>query len=205
MTLGNLMSNLTKSIEEVIKQFKRFPTVGEKSATRFAYFLMRQPKGEVKKLLSAIVAITKDVKFCGSCNNLDDRDPCGICSNPKRDASTVCVVESAVDLRAIERTKKYNGRYFVLHGVLSPLDGVAPKDLKINKLIELVKNNKVKEVILATNPRVQGETTANYIKGQLSGSEVKVSRIAYGIPVGGELEFIDSVSLVRSLEGRRRY
>jgi recombination protein RecR len=199
------MSNLSKSIDEVIKAFKKFPTVGEKSATRFAYFLMKQPKSEVKKLLNAIIDIKKSVKFCSRCNNLDETDPCPICSNPKRDDKLLCIVETPIDLRAIERTGKFKGKFFVLHGVLSPLDGVTPKDLKLQNISGLVKKHSIKEVILATNPRAQGETTANYIKNLLKGSKVKVSRIAYGIPVGSELEYIDSHSLARSLEGRRNY
>jgi recombination protein RecR len=199
------MGNLVKSIEEVIKAFKKFPTVGEKSATRFAYFLMKQPRSEVKNLINAIISVKKDVKICSICNNLDDSDPCGICSSAKRNDNLVCIVETPVDLRAIERTGKYSGKYFVLHGVLSPLDGITPEDLKIHDLIKLVRKKSIKEVILATNPRAQGETTANYIKSRLSGLKVKVSRLAYGIPVGSELEYVDSLSLAKSLEGRRNY
>jgi len=199
------MSNLSKSIEGVIKAFKKFPSVGEKSATRFAYFLMKQPKPEVKKLLNAIIDLKQSVNLCSRCNNLDDSDPCSICANPKRDDRTLCVVETPIDLRAIERTSKYNGKYFILHGVLSPLDGITPDDLNINNLVRLVKKHSVKEVILATNPRAQGESTANYIKDRLKSSDVKVSRIAYGIPVGSELEYVDSLSLARSIEGRRKF
>ncbi len=199
------MSKLSKSIDELVAAFKKFPTVGEKSATRFAYFLMKQPKSEVKKLIDAIVTLKSEVKFCSNCFSLDDSDPCCICANPKRDDKVICVVETPVDLRAIERTKKYAGKYFVLHGVLSPLDGITPRDLRIDKLIALVKGRGVKEVILATNPRAQGETTANYIKGQFAGLGIKVSRIAYGVPVGSELEYVDSLSLARSLEGRVQY
>lgn len=199
------MGNLAKSIEEVIKAFKKFPTVGEKSATRFAYFLMKQPKSEVKELINAIISVKKNVKICSICNNLDDSDPCGICANTKRNDSIICIVETPVDLRAIERTGKFGGKYFVLHGVLSPLDGVTPEDLKINDLIRLVRKKNIKEVILATNPRAQGETTANYIKDKLLGMKVKVSRLAYGIPVGSELEYVDPLSLAKSLEGRRNY
>jgi recombination protein RecR len=199
------MGNLSRSIEEVVKAFKKFPAVGEKSATRFAYFLMKQPKSEVKKLITAIIDVKKSVNLCERCNNLDSVSPCSICANPKKDDSILCIVESPMDLRAIERTGKYNGKYFVLHGVLSPLDGVTPEDLKIKNLLDLIKGYSIKEVILATNPRAQGETTASYIKDRLSGLDVKVSRIAYGIPVGSELEYVDSLSLAKSLEGRRNY
>ncbi|MFC1855649.1 recombination mediator RecR [Thermodesulfobacteriota bacterium] len=199
------MSNLSRSIEEVIVELKKFPTVGEKSATRFAYFLMKQPKSEVKKLINAIISLKKSVNLCTRCNNLDSTDPCSICKDVKRDDSQLCIVESSIDLRAIEKTEKYRGKYFVLHGVISPLDGTTPKDLMLDKMLNLIKEHSVKEVILATNPRAKGETTANYIKSLLKGRKVKVSRLAYGIPVGSELEYIDSLSLARSLEGRRNF
>lgn len=199
------MGNFSKSIEDLVKAFKKFPSVGDKSATRFAYFLMKQEKSDVKKLINAIIELKKSVHICSRCNSLDDSDPCSICTNPKRDDSLLCVVETPIDLRAIERTGKFSGKYFVLHGVLSPLDGVTPDDLKIGALVTLVKKHSIKEIILATNPRAQGETTANYIKKKLAPFDVKVSRIAYGIPVGSELEYVDSLSLARSIEGRRTF
>ncbi len=191
------------AIELLIEQFAQLPGIGRKSAERIAFYLLEtMSPEEVGRMCEAILTAKNSISFCPECQNLTDEVPCGICSSPKRDRSVICVVESPKDVVAIEKTNEYNGLYHVLHGVLSPIDGVTPDDLKIKELL-LRLNTEVKEIIMATNPTVGGTATAVYIQKLLQPMGVKVTRIAHGIPVGGDLEYADEVTLAKALEGRR--
>ncbi len=190
------------AIEILIEQFARLPGVGRKSAERMAFYLLDSMSAEDVYAMCEKIKNAKDsITFCSSCQNLTDIDPCPICSSEKRDKSVICVVESPKEVAAIENTNEYNGLYHVLHGVLSPIDGISPDDLKIKELL-LRLNDDVKEVIMATNPTVGGTATAVYIQKLLQPMGVKVTRIAHGIPIGGGLEYADEATLTKALEGR---
>lgn len=192
------------AIENLIEKFEQLPGIGRRSAERIAFHVLESmSKSEAKEMAAAIVGTKEKISLCHICQNLTDSDPCKICSSPKRDKSIICVVESPEDVSAIENTNEYHGLYHVLHGELSPVDGVGPEDLKINELLVRLADNTVKEVILATNPTVNGTATSVYISKLLSSFDVKVTRIAYGVPVGGDLEYTDKVTLIKALEGRR--
>lgn len=191
------------AIETLIEQFAQLPGIGRKSAERIAFFVLdNMSQDEVGKMCDGILAAKKNIVFCPECQNLTDTVPCSICSSHKRDRSVICVVESPQDVSAIEKTGEYNGLYHVLHGVLSPMDGISPDDIKIKELL-LRLDSEVKEIIMATNPTVSGTATAVYIQKLLQPMGVKVTRIAHGIPVGGDLEYADEVTLAKALEGRR--
>ena len=190
-------------IARLIGELTKLPGIGPKTAARLTYFLLRQPLEEVKALAQALVALKEQTVLCSKCQNLSEADPCPLCSNPQRDLSLICVVEEPLDILALERTGKFKGLYHVLHGVLSPLDGVGPDNLKIRELVERLKKGRVKEVILATNPNLEGETTALYIHRLLLPLGVRVTRLARGLPVGADLEYADDVTLTQALEGRR--
>lgn len=190
------------SIEKLIEEFEKLPSIGSKTATRLAFYVLEQSEDEIKQFADAMVDAKKNLKFCSKCFNITDKDPCVICSNAKRDTSIICVVEDVRDVIAMERTHEFKGVYHVLHGSISPMNGVGPDDIKIKELIERVRDENVKEVILATNPRVEGEATAMYISKLVKPFNVKVTRIAHGIPVGGDLEYTDEVTLGRALVGR---
>ena len=190
------------SIEKLIEEFEKLPSIGSKTATRLAFYVLEQSEDEIKEFADAMVDAKKNLKFCSKCFNLTDKDPCVICSNAKRDTSVICVVEDVRDVIAMERTHEFKGVYHVLHGSISPMNGVGPDDIKIKELIERIREENVKEVILATNPRVEGEATAMYISKLVKPFNVKVTRIAHGIPVGGDLEYTDEVTLGRALVGR---
>lgn len=190
-------------IEALIESFAQLPGIGRKSAERISFYILdNMTEHEVEKMTSDILNAKKKVCLCPTCQNLTDIKPCRICSSDKRDTSVICVVENPKDVIAIEKTKEYNGLYHVLHGALSPMDGVSPEDLKINELLLRLDSN-VKEVIMATNPTVSGTATAVYLSKLISPMGVKVSRIAHGIPVGGDLEYADEVTLIKALEGRQ--
>ena len=192
------------AIENLIEKFEQLPGIGRRSAERIAFHVLESmSKSEAEEMAAAIVGTKEKISLCHICQNLTDSDPCKICSSPKRDKSIICVVESPEDVSAIENTNAYHGLYHVLHGELSPVDGVGPEDLKINELLVRLADNTVKEVILATNPTVNGTATSVYISKLLSSFDVKVTRIAYGVPVGGDLEYTDKVTLIKALEGRR--
>ena len=192
------------AIENLIQKFEQLPGIGRRSAERIAFHVLESmSKSEAEEMAAAIVGTKEKISLCHICQNLTDSDPCKICSSPKRDKSIICVVESPEDVSAIENTNEYHGLYHVLHGELSPVDGVGPEDLKINELLVRLADNTVKEVILATNPTVNGTATSVYISKLLSSFDVKVTRIAYGVPVGGDLEYTDKVTLIKALEGRR--
>ena len=190
------------SIEKLIESFEKLPSIGHKTAQRLAFYMIDLSKEEIKEFTDSIVSAKNNLKFCSKCYNISDTDPCEICSNPKRDESIICVVEEVRDVLAMERTHEYNGVYHVLHGSISPMNGIGPDNIKIKELLSRLMDGKVKEIILATNPRVEGEATAMYISKLVKPLGIKVTRIARGIPVGGDLEYTDEVTLAKALEGR---
>ena len=196
------MSLYSPSIEKLIESFEKLPSIGHKTAARLAFYMLNCSEEETNEFISSIVNAKKNLKYCSKCYNISDTDPCTICSNPKRDENTICVVEDVRDIIAIERTHEYKGVYHVLHGSISPMNGVGPDDIKLKELLSRV-NTDTKEVIIATNPRVEGEATAMYISKLLKPLGVKTSRIAHGIPIGGDLEYTDEITLSKALEGRR--
>ncbi|NMA94030.1 MAG: recombination protein RecR [Clostridiales bacterium] len=193
-----------KPLARLIEELGKLPGVGNKSAQRLAFHILSMSEGEVKQLADSISEAKAQMKYCSVCGNLTDSDPCAICSNPSRDPRTICVVENPRDVAAMERVREYKGLYQVLHGAISPIDGVGPDDINIKSLIvRLQENPDIEEVILATNPNIEGEATAMYIARLIKPAGIKVTRIAHGIPVGGDLEYADEVTLSKAMEGRR--
>lgn len=190
-------------IARLINQLERLPGIGPRTAQRLAFYLLKRPKEDVLALARAIVEAKEKIGYCSVCYNLSDTDPCAICRDESRDSSLLCVVEDPRDVVAIEKTREYRGHYHVLHGVISPMEGIGPDDLKIKGLLQRLASGSFREVILATNPDVEGEATAMYLARLLKPLGVKITRIAHGLPVGGELEFVDEVTLSRAVEGRR--
>jgi recombination protein RecR len=190
-------------IARLVKELAKLPGIGEKTAQRLAFHILKAGPGYAGDLAAAIAGVVRDVSLCSSCQTLTDRDPCAICGDERRDPRTLCVVEGVPDLLAIERTHEFRGRYHVLHGALSPLDGVGPGDLKIRELLVRLEREPADEVVLATNPDVEGEATALYLTKLLKPIGIKVTRIAQGVPMGGDLEYADQVTLARALSGRR--
>jgi len=190
-------------IQHLIQELGRLPGIGEKTATRLAMFLLRCPEEDALRLAESVVEVKRKIRFCTTCFHLSEGDLCEICRNPSRDRGIVCVVEDPDSLFAIEESGTYRGLYHVLHGVLAPLDGVGPEDLKIRELLERVDQGTIQEIILATNPTVQGESTALLIMKMLGGRSVRVTRIAQGMPVGGDLKYTDRMTLAKSIECRR--
>lgn len=197
------MMDYAGPISKVIDELKRLPGIGQKTAQRLAYSILRKSKVEVEQLAQAILELKEKIKYCSICNNLTDTDPCSFCTNPSRTDKTICVVETPNNILTIERTREYQGRYHVLHGAISPIDGIGPEDLKLKNLLERIKSGQTQEIIIATNPNVEGEATAIYISKLIKPLGVKVTRIALGIPVGSDLEFADEVTMSKALEGRR--
>ena len=195
------MDYYSRQISRLIEEFSKLPGIGPKSAQRLAFHILNRPSEEVKSLSDAIIEAKEHVRYCKQCYTLTDSELCPICSNPERDASTIMVVENTRDLAAYEKTGKYDGVYHVLHGAISPMLGIGPNDIKLKELIQRLQGD-VKEVIIATNSSLEGETTAMYISKLIKPTGIKVSRIASGVPVGGDLEYIDQVTLLRALEGR---
>ena len=189
-------------ISRLIEELSALPGIGNKSAQRLAFYLVNQPKDKVKKLSDAIVEARDKVQYCSCCCTLTDREICPICANEKRDHSTIMVVENTRDLAAYEKTGKYNGVYHVLHGAISPMLGIGPGDIRLKELMQRLQTDDVTEVIIATNSSLEGETTAMYISKLIKPTGIKVTRIASGVPVGGDLEYIDEITLLRALEGR---
>jgi recombination protein RecR len=200
------MAGLIAPVARLIEAFGRLPGVGQKTAQRLAYHVLRAPPDEARALADALVAIKEEVDYCSICCNITDVgvDPCVICADARRDATRICVVEEPLDVLAIERTGEFRGRYHVLHGAISPIDGVGPERIRARELIERVRGGGVEEVILATNPNLEGEATAMYLADLLAPHVASVTRIARGLPVGGDLEYADDVTLIRSLQGRRQ-
>lgn len=197
------MSFYSPSIEKLIENFEKLPSIGHKTATRLAFHMLDLDEQNTNEFINSILEAKKNLKYCSICYNISDTDPCQICSSPKRDQSTICVVEDVRDIVAMERTHEYKGVYHVLHGSISPMNGIGPEDIKIKELLERVKDNDIKEIILATNPKVEGEATAIYLSKIIKPLGIKVTRIAHGIPVGGDLEYTDEVTLSKALEGRQ--
>ena len=191
------------ALERLIANLAKLPGLGRKSASRIAYFLLRADSSFVQALSSDLRDLKERIKNCPICGNYTEETPCGICADAGRDRSLLCVVEEPKDILSLEATREYRGLYHVLMGVLSPIDGVGPEDLRIRKLLERLKEGSVREIVLATNPTVEGDTTALYLAEQLKGLPVKVSRLALGLPVGGDLEYADRLTLARALEGRQ--
>ncbi|MBR4073481.1 MAG: recombination protein RecR [Clostridia bacterium] len=189
-------------LTELINQFERLPGIGKKTAQRLAFSILEQPAERAKKFAEALVNAREKIHFCSCCQALTDKDICSICDDIKRDKSIICVVEDPKDVMAFERTREYSGLYHVLHGAISPLDGVGPEQLKIKELMARLGSGEVKEIIMATNPTVEGEATASYISRLVKPMGVLVTRLAYGVPVGGDLEYADEFTLARALEGR---
>jgi len=197
------MSYYSPSIEKLIQSFEKLPSIGNKTAARLAFYILNASEEETNEFISSIVNAKKNLKYCSKCYNISDTDPCTICGNPKRDQSIICVVEDVRDIIAMERTHEFKGVYHVLHGSISPMNGIGPDDIKIKELLARLMDGQVKEVILATNPRVEGEATAMYLSKLIKPLGVTVTRIAHGIPVGGDLEYTDEITLTKALEGRR--
>ena len=197
------MSYYSPSIEKLIEAFEKLPSIGNKTAARLAFHVLDATEEETNEFVQAIVEAKKNLKYCSQCYNISDTDPCPICGNTNRDHSTICVVEDVRDVVAMERTHEFKGVYHVLHGSISPMNGVGPDDVKIKELLSRLMDGQVKEIILATNPRVEGEATAMYISKLVKPLGIKATRIAHGIPVGGDLEYTDEVTLSKALEGRR--
>ena len=199
-----MIQNNLGPLDNLIRELSKLPGVGPKSASRLAFFLLKHPTDEALALAQAIVELKRDVKHCSKCFNITMEDPCAICTDAKRDQTVVCVVEQPQELIAIENTGEYRGLYHVLMGALSPISGLGPEDLTVNELAARVKNSKIEEVIIATNPTNDGEATAVFIMEELKDCEVTLSRIAQGLPVGSNLEHVDNVTMIRSIQTRRK-
>lgn len=197
------MSHYTESVGRLIDELTKLPGIGEKTAQRLTFFLLKTSEDDVRQLSQALIDLKEKVRYCSVCGNITEQDPCGICSSAKRNRQLLCVVEEPNDLLAIERTHEYNGLYHVLMGALSPLDGIGPEDIRIQELLVRLQQEPCEEVIVATNPNIEGEATAMYLAKLLKPLNVKISRIAHGLPVGGDLEYADEITMTRALEGRR--
>ena len=193
----------TPSLTRLVRELARLPGIGEKTATRLALFVLRADGEYAQDLAEAIVAVKHETRLCSRCFSLTEADPCGVCADPRRTGDVICVVEDPADLLAIERAGEFRGHYHVLHGALSPLDGIGPDDLKIQPLLERLRREVVQEVIVATNPSMEGDATALYLRQQLEPLGVRVTRLARGLPVGGDLEYADQNTLLRALSGRQ--
>lgn len=191
------------SIEKLIEEFEKLPSIGHKTAVRLAFHILNSSEENAIEFANTIVEARKNLKYCSVCSNITDIDPCPICANAKRNKEVICVVEDVRDIVPIERTHEYSGVYHVLHGVISPVNGIGPNDIKIKELITRIGNEDVKELILATNPNVEGEATAMYISKLVKPFNIKTTRIAHGIPIGGDLEYTDEVTLAKAMENRR--
>lgn len=198
-----MSSALTPSMQRLVEELKRLPGIGEKTATRLAFFVLRSEHSFAANLAQALLGVKEQSRLCSVCYGLTESDPCGICADPRRKAEEVCVVEEPADMMALERAQEYRGRYHVLGGALAPLDGVGPEHLRCSELVDRVRRGGISEVIVATNPTVEGEATALYIARLVKPLGVRVTRIARGLPMGGDVEYTDVVTLTKSLEGRR--
>ena len=194
-----------ESLTRLTEQLSRLPGIGPRSAQRLAYHVIRAPKEETRELAEALLGVIETVKFCSVCQNVTQTDPCSRCALPAEDQSIICVVEEPLDVVAIERSGAFKGRYHVLHGLLSPMDGVTPENLRIRELLARLRDDTIKEVIIATNPSMEGEVTAMYVQGLIAPLGVRVTRLARGLPSGSDLEFADAVTVARALEGRQEF
>ena len=192
-----------KSIAALIEHFQKFPSVGPKSAQRIAFHLLKMPISEVEKFAAAMITAKETIHYCDVCFNMSAANPCEICSNPNRDNSTICVCAETKDLIAIENTNEYKGKYHVLQGLISPIDGIGAEDIRIKELLQRIAKDDVKEVIIALNPSVEGEATSLYLTKLLKPFNIKISRIAFGIPIGSDIEYADEITLAKAIECRR--
>jgi recombination protein RecR len=190
-------------IAKLIDSFSRLPGVGPKTAARLAFYILRMKEEDVMNFAKALVHVKRDLLYCSVCCNITDTDPCRICSDPKRDRSVICIIQEPRDLVALERTKEFHGMYHVLQGAISPMEGIGPDDIRVAELLRRLADDEVQELILATNPNIEGEATAMYLSRLVKPFQIKVTRIAHGLPVGGDLEYADEVTLSKALEGRR--
>lgn len=197
------MSTLIAPLERLVEQFRRLPGIGYKTAVRLAFHVLESPEEEAREFAEAILDAKQLIGFCSICQNISEHELCPICEDASRDPSVICVVEHSKDVGAIEKVKEFSGRYHVLGGLISPMEGIGPEQLKIAQLLKRLQTNEVTELIVATNPSLEGEATALYLSRLVKPLGVKVTRLAYGLPVGGELEYADEVTLSRALEGRR--
>ena len=197
------MSRYAEPMARLIEELKKLPGVGSKSAQRFAFHILRSTDDDAAALAEAVRGLKASLRLCSICNNVTDVDPCAYCSSPTRNQRLVCVVEEPTNIEAVERTRSYQGVYHVLHGTLSPLHGVGPDQLRTGTLVARVEHGEVDEVILATSPTLEGEATANWLAGALRGFQVRISRIATGVPAGSDIEYADEVTMARAIEGRR--
>ena len=197
------MSHYPPSILNLIRRIAKLPGIGEKTAERLALHILRSPRNEVERLTDSIIAAKDNIRLCTQCFGLSDDDICQICSNPARDDALLCVVEQPADMVAMERSGAFKGRYHILSGVLSPMNGIGPDDIRLGELIAKIERGRVKEVVLATSTTVEGEATASYVKERLDRYPLKVTRIASGVPIGGDLKYVDQVTLKKAMEGRR--
>ena len=197
------MSFYAAPVARLVEEFEKLPGIGHKTAQRLAFHILRLPEDKVSQFAHTLTDAKQKVRFCSVCSNLTDIDPCALCSGYSRDGSIICVVEDPRDVAAIEKTREFRGVYHVLHGAISPMHGVGPDDIKVKELLQRLKSDEVKEIIIATNPNVEGEATAMYLAKLLKPLGVKVTRIAHGIPIGGDLEYIDDITLAKALDGRR--
>ena len=191
------------TVTKLINQFEKLPGIGHKTAIRLAFYILEAPKEVAEEMSKVLVEAKNNVKFCSTCFNLTEKDPCDICSDKKRDDSVICVVDNVKDIIAIEKIHEYKGLYHVLHGAISPMNNITAGDIKIKELLARLADDKIQEVILATNPTVEGEATAMYISRLIKPLGIKVSQIGHGVPVGGDLEYTDEITLIKALEGRR--
>ncbi len=192
-------------VAKLVEELHKLPGIGPKTAQRLAFYLIRMPEEHAHELAGAIVAVKDRVSMCSRCFNITEADPCAICSDPHRDQNTVCVVEEALDVLALERTRSYNGLYHVLHGAISPMNGIGPDDLKIRPLLDRLREEPIGEIVLATNPNLEGDATAMYIHKLIPSSDLSVTRPARGLPVGGDIEYADESTLGRAIEGRQAF
>lgn len=197
------MLNSIPSFARLVAELAKFPGIGNKTATRLTFFLLRQPEAQAEALATAILDLQRNTRFCSVCFHITEEDPCILCSNPGRDEHLICVVEEPQALLAIERSRSFKGHYHVLHGALSPLDGIGPEDLKIAPLIKRLEQGDIQEVLIATNFTVEGDATALYLAKLIQPFGIRVTRLAYGIPMGSELEYVDEATVNRAVEGRR--
>ena len=195
-------SVLPETVDRLINEFARLPGIGPKSASRLTFYLLRASGDQALDLAEALQDLKERTRFCSVCYNITEQDPCLICQDDTRDAHVLCVVEEPLDVLAIERSRAFNGRYHVLHGAISPVEGIGPEDLRVEELIKRVQDGAFSEIILATNPTLEGESTALYLQRRLADSDIRLTRLARGLPVGGDLEYTDEITLVRALEGR---
>jgi len=202
MTQENI-SGASPSLSRLVQELNRLPGIGPKSAQRLAYYIIRLPDDDAYALADAVTSVKQNTVFCEECQNLTDASPCQVCSDPRRDRTTICVVEDPLDVLAMERTRSYRGLYHVLHGVISPMNGIGPDELKLKELFNRLKRDDVAEMVVATNPTLEGEATAMYIRRHQNREGIKITHLARGLPVGGSLEYTDETTLTRAFQGRQ--